>query len=219
MTFVSPISLRPVRPGAFVLAALLATSAAWADGLSSLEGFMRTARTGRADFTQVVTAPARQGEAARTKRSEGTFEFQRPGHFRFVYSKPFAQTLVADGRTLWLYDVDLQQVTARDQAQALGSTPAALVASSADIKVLEKDFTLVSEPERDGQQWVLATPKTKDGQLQSVRVGLRGEQLASLDILDSFGQRSVLNFTNIQTNGPAANFTFSPPAGVSVVKQ
>lgn len=216
MTFVSRTCL---RSGAFVLAALLGTTVAWADGLSSLENFMRTAKTGRADFTQVVTAPARPGETARSKKSEGTFEFQRPGHFRFVYSKPFAQTLVADGRTLWLYDVDLQQVTARDQAQALGSTPAALVASSADIKALEKDFTLVSEPERDGQQWVLATPRTKDGQLQSVRVGLRGEQLASLDILDSFGQRSVLSFTNIQTNGAAANFTFTPPAGVSVVKQ
>jgi len=204
------------------LAVLLAGATAlpaWADGLSSLEAFMRNARTGKADFTQVVTAPAREGETPRTKKSEGTFEFQRPGHFRFIYSKPFAQTLVADGKTLWLYDVDLQQVTARDQAQALGSTPAALVASSADIKALQKDFTLVSEPERDGMQWVLATPRTKEGQLQSVRVGLKGEQLAALDILDSFGQRSVLNFSNVQTNGQAANFTFTPPAGVSVVKQ
>jgi outer membrane lipoprotein carrier protein len=200
-----------------VLAA--ATAPAWADGLSSLEAFMRNAKTGKADFTQVVTAPAREGEAPRSKKSEGTFEFRRPGHFRFVYSKPFAQTLVADGKTLWLYDVDLQQVTARDQAQALGSTPAALVASSADIKALQKDFTLVSEPERDGMQWVLATPRTRDGQLQSVRVGLKGEQLAALDILDSFGQRSVLSFTGIQTNGPAASFAFTPPAGVSVVRQ
>jgi len=204
------------------LAVLLAGATAlpaWADGLSSLEAFMRNARTGKADFTQVVTAPAREGETPRTKKSEGTFEFQRPGHFRFIYSKPFAQTLVADGKTLWLYDVDLQQVTARDQAQALGSTPAALVASSADIKALQKDFTLVSEPERDGMQWVLATPRTKEGQLQSVRVGLKGEQLAALDILDSFGQRSVLNFSNVQTNGQPASFTFTPPAGVSVVKQ
>ena len=208
-----------LRPGAVLLTLVFGASAAWADGLGSLESFMRTAKTGKADFTQVVTAPAREGEAPRTKRSEGTFEFQRPGHFRFIYRKPFAQTLVADGKTLWLYDVDLQQVTARDQGQALGSTPAALVASSADIKVLEKDFTLASEPDREGLQWVLATPRTKDGQLQSVRVGLRGDQLAALDILDSFGQRSVLNFSNIQTNGPAANFAFTPPAGVSVVKQ
>ena len=204
---------------AAVLLASAAVLPAWADGLSSLEAFMRNAKTGKADFTQVVTAPAREGEAPRTKKSEGTFEFERPGHFRFIYSKPFAQTLVADGKTLWLYDVDLQQVTARDQAQALGSTPAALVASSADIKALQKDFTLVSEPERDGLQWVLATPRTREGQLQSVRVGLKGEQLAALDILDSFGQRSMLTFSNVQTNGPAASFTFRPPAGVSVVKQ
>jgi len=221
MTSITRFLSRPVAGLlATALAATLALPAS-ADGLSSLETFMRTAKTGRADFTQVVTAPAREGEAPRSKRSEGTFEFQRPGHFRFVYSKPFAQTLVADGRTLWLYDVDLQQVTARDQAQALGSTPAALVASSADIKALQKDFTLVSEPERDGQQWVLATPRSKDGQLQHVRVGLKGDQLASLDILDSFGQRSVLNFNNVQANAaiPASSFVFTPPAGVSVVKQ
>lgn len=207
------------RSSLALLLAAACVAPAWADGLSSLEAFMRNAKTGKADFTQVVIAPAREGETPRSKKSEGTFEFQRPGHFRFVYSKPFAQTLVADGKTLWLYDVDLQQVTARDQAQALGSTPAALVASSADIKALQKDFTLVSEPERDGMQWVLATPRTRDGQLQSVRVGLKGEQLAALDILDSFGQRSVLSFTGIQTNGPAASFGFTPPAGVSVVRQ
>ncbi|QHJ00280.1 outer membrane lipoprotein chaperone LolA [Xylophilus rhododendri] len=204
-----------------VLAAALALSPAWADGLSSLENFMRTAKSGRADFTQVVSAPAREGETPRTKRSEGTFEFQRPGRFRFVYTKPFAQTLVADGRSLSLYDVDLQQVTVRDQAQALGSTPAAIVASSSDIKALEKDFTLAAEPDREGLQWVLATPRSKDVQLQSVRVGLRGDQLAELDILDSFGQRSVLKFSNVQANAslPASTFNFTPPAGVSVVKQ
>src|SRR3954447_16641342 len=96
---------------------LFLAAAAHADGLFSLENFVKTARSGRADFTQVVTAPARQGEAARTKTSTGTFEFSRPSRFRFEYRKPFAQTLVADGQTLWMHDVDLNQVTARKQAQ------------------------------------------------------------------------------------------------------
>ena len=86
---------------------------AWADGLKSLENFMKTAQSGRAAFTQAVTAPPKDGQAARAKQSSGHFEFQRPGRFKFVYEKPFAQTIVADGKTLWLYDADLNQVSVR----------------------------------------------------------------------------------------------------------
>ena len=90
--------------------------AVWADGLQSLEQFMRTAKAGQAQFTQTVTAPSKEGQVGRSKTSSGSFEFQRPGQFKFVYTKPFEQTIVADGRTVWLYDVDLNQVTQRKQA-------------------------------------------------------------------------------------------------------
>lgn len=196
-------------------------AAAHADGLSALENFVRTARSGRADFTQVVTAPARQGEAGRTKTSTGMFEFARPNRFRFEYRKPFAQTIVADGQTVWLYDVDLNQVTARKQAQVLGSTPAELVAASPDIATLKRDFELQNAPDRDGMQWVQATPKVKDGQLSSVKVGFRGDDLAALEILDSFGQLSVMKFDKLQLNVqlPAGAFDFKPPQGADVVRQ
>jgi hypothetical protein len=85
----------------------------WAGGLESLETFVKTVKSGRADFTQTVTAPSREGQPGRVKTSTGTFEFQRPGKFKFDYQKPFAQTIVADGKTLWLYDADLNQVTQR----------------------------------------------------------------------------------------------------------
>ena len=194
---------------------------AWADGLKSLETFMKSAQSGRSEFTQTVTSPPKDGQAARTKTSSGSFEFQRPGRFKFVYKKPFEQTIVADGQTLWLYDVDLNQVTQRSQSQALGSTPAALLASAPDLSALKADFTLEAAPDADGLQWVLANPKTKDGQLKSVRVGFAGEQLAALDILDSFGQRSLIRFTGMQANAalPASTFQFKPPAGADVVKQ
>ena len=202
---------------------LIAASAqlAYADGLQSLESFMARAQSGRADFTQVVTSPAKDGKAERKKTSTGTFEFQRPGRFKFVYLKPFEQTIVADGKTLWLYDLDLNQVTQRAQAQALGTTPAALLASAPDLKALRADFTLESAPAQDGLEWVLATPKAKDGQLQSVRVGFDDNQLAALDILDSFGQRSLIRFTGLQANPalPATAFQFKPPAGADVVRQ
>ena len=206
----------------FATLLIAATSvSAGAAGLESLENFVRTAKSGRAEFTQVVTAPARDGQAARSKTSSGTFEFSRPNRFRFSYKKPFEQTIVADGQTLWLHDVDLNQVTSRKQAQVLGSTPAALIAASADLDALRKDFTLEAAPDRDGLQWVSATPKAKDGQLTSVKAGFRGNELAALEILDSFGQRSVMSFGKMELNAalPASAFQFTPPKGVDVVKQ
>ena len=189
--------------------------------MESLENFVKTAKSGRAEFSQVVTGPAREGQAARTKTSSGSFEFSRPNRFRFAYKKPFEQTIVADGQTLWLHDVDLNQVTARKQAQVLGSTPAALIAAAPDLGALRKDFNLEEAPERDGLQWVQATPKSKDGQLTSVRVGFRGADLAAMEILDSFGQRSLMTFSKMELNAavPASSFEFTPPKGVDVSRQ
>ncbi len=214
------------RIAIFLLAAH--ASASWADGLNSLENFIKTVSSGRADFTQVVTAPAREGQTARSKTSSGTFEFVRPGRFKFIYKKPFEQSIVADGQTLWLYDVDLNQVTARKQASALGTTPAALIASAPDLRALQADFTLSSTPDQDGLQWLLASPKAKDGQLQAVRVGFRqsekaanSNELAALEIIDNFGQRSVLSFSKVEVNPvlPADTFTFKPPKGADVIRQ
>ena len=206
---------------------LIATCAqyTWADGLKSLEDFVKTVKTGRADFTQVVTAPPKDGQAARSKTSSGSFEFQRPSRFKFVYKKPFAQSIVADGQTLWLYDVDLNQVTARPQSQVLGSTPAALIAAAPDLRALQADFALQAAPDKDGLQWVTATPTSTHGQLQSVRIGFKpsdkGDELAVLEILDSFGQRSVLSFAGFQVNPslPTDTFQFKPPAGADVLRQ
>lgn len=208
----------------FLLLACCAV-AAQADGLQSLEVFVKTVGSGRAEFQQVVTTPAKEGQGARSKTSSGSFEFSRPNRFKFIYKKPFEQSIVADGQTLWLYDVDLNQVTARKQAQVLGTTPAALIAAAPDLRALQADFKLSSAPEQDGLQWVLATPKAKDGQLQSIRVGFRASEksaeLAVLEILDSFGQRSVLSFNKLEVNPrlPGDAFVFKPPAGADLIRQ
>lgn len=198
-----------------------ALGSAWADGLQDLEAFLREVKSAQASFTQVVTSPKRAGETvARSKTSSGRFEFLRPGRFRFEYTKPFPQTIVADGQTLWLYDADLNQVTARAQKEALGSTPAALIASGTDLKALGEVFDLRAAPAADGLEWVEAKPKAKDGQLLSVRVGFKAGQLAALEIADSLGQRSVLSFSQWQGNAPlkAEQFAFKPPAGADVIR-
>jgi outer membrane lipoprotein carrier protein len=224
--------LRNARLGKFssvaVLAFLLAGMAR-ADGLASLELFIKTTASGRADFTQAVTSPSREGQAVRTRTSSGTFEFVRPNRFKFVYKKPFEQSIVADGQTLWLYDADLNQVTARKQSSALGSTPAALIAAAPDLRALQAEFTLSSAPDKDGLQWVVAVPRTKEGQLQSVRAGFRPAErsaahvpeLAALEILDSFGQRSLLTFSKVEVNAKLASdaFQFKPPPGADIIRQ
>ncbi len=207
----------------FFTAGLLALTSlvAHADGLKDLEQFLREVGSARASFTQVVTSPRRSGETvARSKTSSGRFEFLRPNRFRFEYTKPFEQTIVADGQTLWLYDADLNQVTAREQQAVLGSTPAALIAAGTDLRALSEVFDLKSAPARDGLEWLEARPRSKDGQLQSVRVGFRQGQLTVLEIADSLGQRSVLTFSQWQGNAPlkAEQFRFQPPAGADVIR-
>jgi len=225
MAYTRPIPARATMASmkkTFVTFLLLACAlAARASGLDALENFVKNARSGRAEFSQVVTGPARDGQAVRSKTSSGTFEFVRPNRFRFNYKKPFEQTIVADGQTLWLYDADLRQVTQRKQAQVLAQTPAALIAAAPDLATLRKDFNLEAAADKDGLQWVRATPKVKEGQLHSINVGFRGNDLAALEILDSFGQRSVMTFNKMEMNaavGPEV-FNFKPPQNADVVKQ
>lgn len=209
------------------LGTLAVLSLAWpvqADGVDLLAQFVKQARSGRADFTQVVTSPSRAGQSPRSKTSSGSFEFQRPGKFRFDYRKPFVQTLVADGQTLWMHDVDLNQVTARKQQQVLGATPVALLTAGTDLQSLKADFQFSPEPTRDGLEWVRATPLAADGQIRAVMVGLRatplGPELAVLDVQDSLGQRSVLTFSAFQLNPalPASQFVFKAPAGADILR-
>ena len=204
---------------------VLAGSPVRADGLDALARFLKAVTSGRAEFTQVVTAPVRNGQPGRVRSSKGSFAFARPNRFRFNYGKPFEQTIVADGQTLWMFDVDLNQVTARKQSEVLGSTPAALITASPDLAAVRAEYDLQAHPDRDGLQWVLAVPKARDGQLQSVRIGLRGDTptptLVVLEILDNFGQRSELRFDNFQANPslPESTFVFKPPVGADVIRQ
>jgi outer membrane lipoprotein carrier protein len=204
---------------------LVMTRVAWADSLDTLGQFLQGTRSARADFTQTVQLPPRDGQAQRPKTSSGVFAFQRPARFRFEYQRPYPQVLVGDGTTLWVYDVDLAQVTARAQDKALASTPVALIAAATDLAALQRDFQLQAQPDQDGLHWVLATPRAREAGVQNLRVGLRpgerGVAMERLEILDAMGQRSQLHFTRIEINpagmGPTA-FQFTPPPKVEVIR-
>lgn len=201
---------------------------AQADAVATLRSFVKDVQTGRGSFTQVVTSP----DGKKARRSTGTLEFQRPNRFRFTYAGPTEQVIVGDGKQVWLYDADLNQVTVRPMSQALGASPAALLSGGS----LDKDFTLravaasassaaaaASMPQQATStlEWVEALPRHKEGQFQSVRVGFRQGQLAALEILDSFGQRSRLDFAQFEPKVavPATRFQFTPPPGADVLQQ
>jgi outer membrane lipoprotein carrier protein len=224
MRLTKVMKVEPMKYWAVMMILCLGSELAHASSLDTLADFLKNTRSAHAEFAQVVTSPAKTGQISRVKKTTGTFDFVRPAKFRFDYKKPFEQMIVADGQTLWLYDVDLQQVTARKQAQSLSNTPAALIATATDLRTLEKDFLLQSQEESQGVQWVLATPKTHDGSLQSVRIGLRQTgnvtSLAQLEIVDAMGQKSVLQFDRFDgnTNIAASTFEFTPPKGVDVIR-
>ncbi len=194
-------------------AVVLATSPAHADALQSLREFSTDVRSARAAFTQTVTSP----DGKRTKTSAGEFEFARPDRFRFAYTRPFEQLIVGDGQKVWIFDPDLNQASSRRMSHAVGATPAALLAGAS----LEKDFDLSALPDRDGLSWVQALPKSKEGTFQSISIGFRGSQLAAIDLVDNFGQRSSLRFDAVEVNASVdpARFHFVPPPGAEVLEQ
>jgi len=190
-----------------------AAFAARADAVDTLREFVREVKSGKSQFTQTVTSP----DGAKKKTSSGSFEFARPNRFRFAYAKPFEQVIVADGQKVWIYDADLNQVSSRKLSAAIGATPAALLAGGN----LEKDFELSALPAADGLEWAAARPKAKEGSFESLKIGFRGKELAALEIVDSFGQRSLLQFSQFKPNAATAAdaFRFVVPKGADVVEQ
>lgn len=189
-----------------------ASVSAHAAALPQFRAFIAGTQTLSADFRQTVSS--KQGR----ETASGKLEIQRPGKLRWEYAKPFEQLIVGDGKTLWLYDKELAQVTKRDQAGTLGSSPAALLAGS---NAIERDYVL-REVGKDGKiSWLAASPKKQDNTFESIKMGFADNQLQEMELVDSFGSTTRISFSNLKRNAnlPAANFQFTPPKGVDVVSE
>jgi outer membrane lipoprotein carrier protein len=187
-------------------------AAARASGLDQLHAFLEGTHSATATFRQTVTR--RDNRPAQT--SSGTFAFERPGRFRWVYEKPYAQVIVGDGQRVWVYDQDLNQVMVRNLDAALGQTPAALLAGD---NALEKNFTLVAAGDANGLAWVDAVPKAHDSQFKSIRIGFADDLPQRMELTDAFGQTTTLVFADMKRNPSLAPglFVFTPPKGADVV--
>jgi outer membrane lipoprotein carrier protein len=206
---------RLVGRGRTALAAVLclaAVTAAQGAGLDQLHAFLAGAKSGKATFRQVV---APKGRSA-AQESAGTFTFQRPGKFRWLYEQPYEQLIVGDGSKLWIYDRDLNQVIVRTLDVALGGSPAALLAGD---NALEKHFTLTDSGRADGLEFIDARPKAADTGFERVRIGFRDNLPRRMEMTDTFGNLTTLDFSSFERNPAldAGQFRFVPPKGADVV--
>jgi len=176
------------------------------------QSFLRTTQAARGDFEQKVYD--RGGKLV--QESSGSFVFLRPGRFRWTYAKPVDQLIVGDGERVWIYDRDLNQVTVRRLARALGSTPAALLAGASDV---EKAFELKDAGSRGGLEWLEARPRERDAGFEVVRIGFGATGIQAMELSDHFGQRTELRFANVERNAKvdAKEFRFEPPKGADVL--
>lgn len=192
--------------------ALALPAAARADAVQRLHDFAHETRTLSGSFSQVV----HDRNGRKTQETAGELYFSRPGKFRWVYRQPYEQLIVGDGKKIWIYDADLEQVTVKPLDQSIGESPAALLAGSND---LDRHFNLRDGGVKDGIEWLEASPKGREGSFELVRLGFRGNTLVAMELKDNFGQQTYLRFTDVKNNPSLGGnlFRFKPPKGVDIL--
>ncbi|HGG58668.1 MAG TPA: outer membrane lipoprotein chaperone LolA [Gammaproteobacteria bacterium] len=191
---------------------LFASSAHAVSGTEYLNHFMNKVKSLKAVFTQEVVSD--QGKITQT--SYGAFRLLRPGRFFWEYESPAPQKIISDGKNMWIYDIELEQVTVKPLSQALGASPAAILTNP---KSLSKRYTVLEKPPREGLQWVELLPKDKQGDFLKVEVGLDDAGVQAMDLYDQFGQLTVIRFRESEYGVPLSPsiFQFVPPKGVDVI--
>jgi outer membrane lipoprotein carrier protein len=184
-------------------------------GDTPLDAYLSQLKTLRAEFEQTVT----DGRGDTVQSSTGKFVIMRPGRFRWEVTpqgSTSAQLMIADGKNLWFYDADLDQVSVKPAATSLPATPASLLSGDGDIREL---FRVSSGGKRDGLDWVVVTPKGADADFREARLGFGGGELKGMVLKDKLGQTVRLNFLTSARNASVAEteVKFTPPAGADVI--
>ncbi len=195
----------------FFLSLVLISQTLNAASLERFQSYLRTTQSARGDFEQKVYD--KNGKLVQDSR--GSFVLLRPNRFRWSYLKP-PQVIVGDGERVWIHDADLNQVTVRRIARVLGSTPAALLAGSSDVG---EAFEMKELGAKDGLEWLEARPREKEAGFERMRLGLSTGGVEAMELVDHFGQTTMLRFSNVVRNPQVepGTFRFSPPKGADVL--
>jgi outer membrane lipoprotein carrier protein len=202
-------------PWVAVVLALAAGAACWAAAspATEIDRYLTGLSSWSADFKQTIN----DGQGKVLRSAAGKFYLQRPGKFRWDYSDPSEQLVLADGKQIWFYDKDLAQANVRNMDATLASTPAMLLSGSGSVS---DQFDIKALPDDGGLHWYQLIPKHPETDFQLVRLGFDKEgELASMFLADKLNQITQLTFTHPTKNPKFAPdlFTFSPPAGVDVI--
>jgi len=195
-----------------VMGAGLSPACAVADGYERLDRFFEKVTTFKASFIQVVL----DENLLALEETSGLLWIARPGRFRWDYESVHGQSIVADGEVLWLYDVELEQVTRREQESAIGQTPAVLLSGGQQYR---KDYNVTILGRQGAVNWISLVPKVSDGSFAEIQLGFEGETLRLIQLLDELNQITRVTLANVVENEPIPDsvFRFIPPTGVDVI--
>ena len=197
---------------ALVTAALLGASAVYAQAFTALDRYLDGLTSWQAEFAQTVIDSRGKQRIAET----GRFIVRRPGQFRWETGSGPLQVMVADGRNLWFYDRDLEQVTVKPARSALTATPAMLLVGGVNLR---DHFEITNLPKSVGLEWVAVKPRGADAEFRSARLGFAGNDLRRMEIEDKLGQKTSLVFSKTQRNATLAAdaFVFQSPPGADLI--
>lgn len=198
-----------------LLAAGLGCSSAWAEVSEQLEHFFEDVQTYSARFQQVVLDEGFNP----VEESSGLVTIKRPGRFRWDYEPPDETRIISNGEKVWIYDVALEQVTVRSYEEALGNTPAALLAGGAGVGEAfdVTDLGAVNGP----LHWVRMVPKSEDVGFEDIRIGFEDGRLRVMELVDGLDQTTRITMTDGEENRAIedSRFEFTPPDGVDVIDE
>ena len=181
---------------------------------SELTNYLNDLHTFKANFVQNIFSANNE----KKKQSKGLIIVSSPNNFYLEYNDPYKLLYVADGKKLWNYDEDLEQVVVKEQGSLLINTPAMLLGNPKD---LTKSYRIEKTGITDGWLWFELTPKNDNSNFETVGLAFEGSELKAMEMHDNFGQITRLEFNNVKKNSVLAKnrFKFVPPKGVDVIGQ
>ena len=206
--------MKTIRIVVLMLSSVLYAGFTQAADKQDLIQFFESFNSLSADYSQTV-----MDQRMRVQRSmTGQLWVLRPGKFRWDYAQPYQQHIVADGKRVWFYDVDLEQVSIKSQDKTMGSTPTILLS---DATELEKQFEILSVTREDNKTWFELIPKNNDSGFDALYIAMQGGVIAHMELKDSFGQLTRLDFDNVRLDRPVemSRFKLDIPDGVDVLDE
>ncbi len=196
----------------FLLMVFVSSAHAGEHAIEQLERFLDSTQSMSARFEQTLIDQYGQ----RLQESAGQLSLQRPGKFRWDYTLPYPQNIISNGRKIWMYDSELEQVNIRPYDQLLASSPVKLLDNH---KKLSEEFYVEAMPDAEGLQWVMLRPKQKESDFTQMLIGMKDGKIVSMRFMDNFNQRTAIEFKQLLLNPSfdSEHFEFKAPPGTDVV--